>query len=142
MKVAIVYFQTKNSRKLVEISQSLAKGIESAGHQVDLIDGIKDKNTKLSIYKYIAIGTCSDSFLGSSIPDEISPFLASCGMISGKRCFAFIIKSFMQNNKTLSKLMHNMEKEGMYLKNSEIFSKPEDAETTGKQMQSLRSDSK
>lgn len=134
MRIAILYFAGPKRQQLVEISRSLARGIEEQGHHVDIIDAARDVNTKLTIYNYIAIGTAATSFFGGKISGSIQRFLANSGMVSGKRCFAFIAKSGLRNGKTLRKLMDVMEHEGMYLKYSEVFVQPGEAEAVGRKL--------
>jgi hypothetical protein len=131
MRVGIVFFYDKNRDKLLQISKGLAQGIESQGHHVDLIDGKQDVNTKLTIYGYIAVGTEATSTFGGSIPEGVNNFLGNAGMVTGKRSFAFILKSGLRKTKTLFKLMQAMEHEGMFLKTSEIITSAEEAQEIG-----------
>ena len=71
MRVAVVYFPAYAGDQVSRLSQSLAQGMESQGHQVDLIDGSTDENKKLIIYHYIAVGTVKTSFLAT----KAKPFL-------------------------------------------------------------------
>lgn len=134
MRAAVIYFAGSKRQLLTELSRSLAKGLEEQGHQVDIIDGERDVNTKLTIYNYIAIGTGATSFFGGKISDQITRFLANSGMVSGKRSFAFIVKGGLRSGKTLQKLMRVMEHEGMYLKYSEILAQPEEALVIGRKL--------
>ncbi|MFP4364285.1 MAG: hypothetical protein ACLFR1_10505 [Spirochaetia bacterium] len=134
MKVAVIYFPARKREKLLSVTKALAAGIEAQGAEVDIIDGLRDVNTKLTMYKYIAVGTEPLSIIGGKLLKEIQPFLGSSGMVAGKRSFAFILKAGLSSTKTLQNLMKVMESEGMYLKYSEIFSNPEEAEEIGKQL--------
>lgn len=134
MRTAVVFFGGNNRERMLEFSRALARGIEAQGHQVDIIDGDHDVNTKLTIYQYIALGTQSISAIGGRIPEKISMFLSSAGSISGKRCFAFTLKSFFGSNRALTRLMQSMEKEGMYLKFSEVFTTEREAEEVGRRL--------
>lgn len=134
MRAAVVYFPGSKKKEMTEISRSLAKGIESQGFSVDLIDGERDINTKLTIYNYIAIGAVGTNLLGGKIDPAVSRFLANSGMVTGKRSFAFTAKKGLLTGKTLRVLMQTMEHEGMFLKLSEIFRLPEEAEATGKKL--------
>ncbi len=134
MRTAVIFFAGKSRSKILNISRALARGIEKQGHQVDIIDGDRDVNTKLTIYQYIAIGTEAISSFGGKIPEKVANFLASAGMISGKRSFAFVLKSTMGTQKALSRLMKSMESEGMYLKYSEILNSDAEAEEVGKRL--------
>ncbi len=134
MRTAVVFFAGKNRDKLLAVSKSLALGMESQGHTVALIDGEKDNTAKLTMYEYLALGTESVSLFTGKIPDKIAPFLASSGMISGKRSFAFVIKSGLSYSKALLRLMKAMEHEGMYIRNSNIFLSAQEAEEVGKRL--------
>jgi len=134
MRVGIVFFPGNERDSLLSVSKGLAKGIESQGHQVDIIDGEHDVNTKLTIYKYLVIGATGSGSMGGRIPDKIAPYLSSSGMISGKKSFAFILKKGLRLTKTLRELMAAMEHEGMFVKFSEILSSPEEAEAIGKRL--------
>jgi menaquinone-dependent protoporphyrinogen IX oxidase len=134
MRVGIVFFPEKQRDKLLNISKGLAQGIEAQGHHADIIDGQRDVNTKLTIYSYIVIGTVATNAIGGKIPDAVSSFLSNAGMVTGKRCLAFIINSGLRTTKTLKALMSAMEHEGMYLKNSEIIGSPAEAEEIGKKL--------
>ncbi len=134
MRIAVIFFPEKNRDKLLQISKALAEGIESQGHQVDIIDGQRDVNTKLTIYEYIAVGTECISFIGGKIPEKVKLFLASSGIVAGKGCFACIIKKGLGTAKALNRLMKVMESEGMFLRFSEILSSPEEAKEIGKRL--------
>lgn len=131
MKVAVVYFETNNSNKLRDVSRGIAEGIESTNHTVDLVDGMKDINTKLTVYEYIAVGAQAESFWGGRINTQVKHFLSNAGMISGKRCFAYTIPKGIRQIKTLKTIMDVMEHEGMFLKNSQIVASYEEGKQIG-----------
>jgi len=134
MRVAVVFFTGKNREKILGLCQALARGIEAQGHQADIIDGGHDVNTKLTVYQYVIVGTEATSVIGGKIPDKVSPYLSGAGLLGGKRSFAFVTKSFLSAPRALSRLMKAMEKEGMYLKNSMVFTSPVEAEELGKRL--------
>jgi hypothetical protein len=134
MRVAVVFFEGKNRDKTLGIAKGLSQGIEAQGHQVDIVDGDHDVNTKLTIYQYIAVGTSALNTFGGKITDKVAKFLAGSGIIAGKRSFAFAVKGGLRITKTLSAIMKAMEQEGMYLKYSEILSSPTEAEAIGKRL--------
>ena len=134
MRVAVVFVPHAKRDKLLEISKALSTGIEAQGHQVDLIDASRDVNTKLTIYEYIAIGTEVVSLFGGKIPDKVSQFLKSGGVVGGKRSFAFVTKKAIGAEKGLSRLMKQMESEGMFLKFSDVLSSPAEATEIGKRL--------
>jgi len=120
--------------KLAEISRGLVAGIDKQGHHAQIINGDNETEKKLSVYDYLAVGTISSSFLGGKIPPVVSRFLSNAGHITGKRSFAFVLKSGLRTNKTLLKLMQAMEHEGLYLKFSEAIVTPAEGEEIGKQL--------
>jgi hypothetical protein len=134
MRVAVVFVPQSKRDKLLEISKALAGGIESQGHRVDLVDGSRDVNTKLTVYEYIAVGTEVTSSFGGKIPEKVAEYLKSSGMVSGKRSFAFVLKSSFGATKGLQSLMKVMEGEGMYLKFSEILTSAPEAHEIGKRL--------
>ena len=136
MRVAVVFFEGKNQNrdKSLNIARALVEGIESNGHQVDLIDGNRDVNTKLTIYHYVVVGAASTTTFGGKISENVTKFLSGSGVVTGKRSFAYVTKGGMRLTKTLSALMNAMEHEGMFLKYSEILSSPEEAKAIGKRL--------
>lgn len=134
MRVAVVFVPQQKREKLLEISQALATGIEAQGHRVDLVDASRDVNTKLTIYEYIAIGTEVVSLFGGKIPEKVREYLRSSGILAGKRSFAFVTKKAIGADKGLSRLMSQMESEGMFLKFSEVLSSPAEATEIGKRL--------
>jgi flavorubredoxin len=132
MRVALVFFPVDKRVKLQGLVRSLSKGIESQGHQVDVIDGSVDVGKKLTIYNYVAIVSESTGF--GKIPEKINQFLQSAGNLIGKRSSAFILNSFIGSEKALTRLMKAMEKEGMYLKFSDILKLTAEAEDDGKRL--------
>ena len=104
MRVVAVFFAGKNRNRLLNVTKALSRGLESQGHQVDIIDGDRDINAKLTIYGYIAVGTTAVNTWGGKIPEKVSAYLANAGIVAGKRCFAYTINSSMRTGKTLSRL--------------------------------------
>lgn len=116
------------------LAKALGKGIEKQGNQVDVFDGVKDTNVKLTMYQYIAVGAEPIGALGGKIPESVSTFLAASGLVTGKKSYAFVSKSVFGGEKSLARLMKSMEKEGMLLKNSDILRSPTEAEEIGKRL--------
>ncbi len=134
VRTAVVFFTTKNRERILSIAKSLARGIEKQGHQVDIIDGDHDVNSKLTMYRYIAVGTEPLSAIGGKIPAKVAQFLNSSGMVAGRRSYAFVTKNLLGAGRALSRLMKRMEHEGMYLKNSGIVTSPQEAEEIGRKL--------
>jgi hypothetical protein len=133
MRVAVVFFGGKRRNKILELAKALVRGIEAQGHRADVIDGEKDVNTKLTIYQYIVVGTEAVSAVKGKISDKVGGFLSGAGQVTGKRSFAFVVKSFGAP-RALARLMQAMEKEGMFLKNSTILTSTVEAEEIGKRL--------
>lgn len=68
------------------------------------------------------------------IPRKVDDFLKAAGTISGKRCFAFVPKRGMRVMKTLQRLMHVMESQGMYLTYSDVLTNRAFAKEVGKRL--------
>ena len=134
MRVAIVFVSSGKRDKLIAISKALASGIEAQGHTVELIDGARDVNSRLTVYQYVAVGTEIISTFGGKIPDKVQDFIKGAGTVSGKRSFAFVLKKTMGADRGLQRLMKVMEGEGMFLKFSEILSSATEATEIGKRL--------
>lgn len=101
---------------------------------VDVLDMSLETGKIVSYYDYLIVGTEATTFFGGKIPNQVSSFLKSAGAISGKRCMAFVTKGGLRSMKTLQTVMKIMEKEGMYLKKSEIIDKAEMGRAVGKHL--------
>ncbi|NLZ76528.1 MAG: flavodoxin family protein [Spirochaetales bacterium] len=135
MNVGILYgSRQKNDDRMKSIAQALSEGIQSQGHRVDLIDMNLEAGKIVSFYDYLVVGTNNTTFFGGKIPEVVSTFLKGAGSLSGKRCMAFITGGGLRPMKTLQALMKAMEKEGMFLKKSEMIKKPELAKAIGKRV--------
>ena len=136
MRVCVLYAPVaKNNEKMKAIANALSEGISGQGHLVDVFDMTLEAGKIVSFYDYLIIGTESPTFFGGKIPASVSGFLKAAGSISGKRCMAFITKGGLRSTKTLQVLMKAMEKEGMFLKKSELISKVDFAKAVGKHLQ-------
>ncbi len=134
MRAAVVFFSSASRERILALAKSLSQGIGAQGHQVDLIDGDRDVNAKLTGYHYLAIGAEPQSGFGGKLPDKVTQFLGSAGLVSGKHSFAFVSKTTFGSMKALGRLMKNMEKEGMLIKNSSVLSSPQEAQEIGKRL--------
>jgi hypothetical protein len=134
MRAAVIFFSSASRERILALAKSLSQGIGEQGHQVDLIDGDRELNARLTGYQYLAIGAEPLSGFGGKLPDKIPQFLSSAGMVSGKHSFAFVSKTTFGSMKALSRLMKSMEKEGMLIKNSSILSSPQEAQEIGKRL--------
>jgi hypothetical protein len=134
MRIAVVFYPTKNRDKLLAVSTKLAQGLEQQGHQVTVVDASRDVNTKLTMFEYICVGSQGTAFFKGRVPEELRRYLAGSGIVAGKRSFAFVIKSGLSTLRALSRLMHEMESEGMFLKYSDVLTGEGDAFEAGKRL--------
>ena len=114
--------------------RALAKGMESMGHRVDIIDAWTEDGMKLPAYEYVAVVSEPNSFFSGKITAKISNVLAAGSSLSGKKSAAFIKKEGLFTNRALSNLMKAMEKEGMVINWSDIIFNPPHAEALGKRI--------
>lgn len=128
MRVAVVFFGGSDRDRITDLSKGLASGIEQLGHDVDLIDGEKDVNTKLTGYTYIAVGAGGTSFFGGKISPAVAQYLSRAGIVGGKNSFAFTPTRLIGAMKVLRTLMGVMEHEGMFIRFSEVLRSRSEAE--------------
>ena len=115
--------------------KSLAKGMESMGHRVDILDAWTEEGFRLPGYEYIAVCAESVSFWGGKMPEALQRILSTGSGLVGKKSAAFYKKtSPIFVNKALSNLMKAMEKEGMLINWSEILFNAPQAEALGKRI--------
>ncbi len=125
MRVAVVAIPAKREKKLSSIASALARGFETAGHRVEVLDPAGAVH-RLAGYDYIAIGTESIGFSGS-VPARLAEILAQARGLAGRRSMAFVATSGLRSARTLSRLMTAMEAEGMYVNYAELLASPEAA---------------
>jgi len=133
MRIAIV--SAPRQRGVPEYVKSLAKGMESMGHRVDIIDAWTEDGMRLPGYEYIAVCAEAVSFWGGKLPEVLPKVLGAGSGLVGKKSAAFIKKTgpiFI--TKALSNLMKAMEKEGMKVNWSEIILNPGHAAALGKRI--------
>ncbi|MDR0315639.1 MAG: hypothetical protein LBH97_01915 [Treponema sp.] len=131
MRIAIVSAPSVR-RAPPEYVQALAKGMESMGHRVDIIDAWTDDGMRLPGYEYIAVTSESISFFSAKIPEVVPKILAAGSSLMGRKSAAFVKKGGIRSAKTLALLMKAMEKEGMRVNWSDMLLSPAHAEALGK----------
>jgi len=114
--------------------QALAKGMESMGHRVDIIDAWTGDGFRLPGYEYIAVVAEPISFFSGKIPGAVSKMLSAGSALVGKKSAAFVKKGGLFTSRALANLMKDMEKEGMMINWSEILLNPPHAEALGKRI--------
>jgi hypothetical protein len=131
MRVAVIFFSGQKRDKLMGLAKAVARGIEKQGNQVDTYDGQKDAGVRLTSYQYIAVGAEAIGTFGGKIPESARAFLASAGMVAGKKSYAFVPKAPFGAAKSLAALMKSMEGEGMVIKTSDVLHSIVEAEEIG-----------
>jgi menaquinone-dependent protoporphyrinogen IX oxidase len=134
MRVAVVFFSGRNRERLRDLAKGLARGIEKQGNHVDVFDGDRDSNVKLTIYQYIVVGMEPSGSFSGKVPDSVRSFLSGSGVVSGKKSYAFVSRTAFGTSKSLSNLMRSMEGEGMFLKSSDVLRSSVEAEEIGKRL--------
>ena len=134
MRIAVVSVPAGRNG-IPEYVKSLARGMESMGHRVDMLDAWTEDGFRLPGYEYIAVCAETVSFWGGKMPDALPKILASGSALVGKKSAAFLKKtSPFFINKALGNLMRAMEKEGMKINWSEILLNAPQAEALGKRI--------
>jgi hypothetical protein len=134
MRIAVISVSARRNG-IHDCVKSLAGGMESMGHRVDILDAWTEDGFKLPAYEYIAVCVEAASFWGGKMPDALSKILSSAGSLAGKKSAAFLRKTgpfFV--NKALCNLMKAMEKEGMLVNWSEILLSSDHAKALGKRI--------
>ncbi|MDR2068976.1 MAG: hypothetical protein LBP71_03805 [Spirochaetaceae bacterium] len=113
---------------------ALAKGMESMGHRVDVLDAWTEDGFRLPGYEYIVVAAEPVSLFGGRLPEVIPKILAAGSNLGGKKSAAFLKKTTPFTTKALSNLMRAMEKEGMLVNWSDIILSAAQAEALGKRI--------
>jgi len=132
MRIAVISV-TGRRQGIPEYVKSLARGMESMGHRVDILDAWTEDGFRLPGYEYIAVCAEAVSAWGGKMPDALAKILGAGSGLSGKKSAAFLKKTgpfFI--NKALVNLMRAMEKEGMIVNWSEVLLNAPHAEAIGK----------
>jgi hypothetical protein len=134
MRIAVISVPAQN-KGIPEYVKSLAKGMESMGHRVDVLDAWTEDGFRLPGYEYIAVCAEAASGWGGKMPEALSKVLSAGSSLGGKKSAAFIKKGGpLFINKALSNCMRAMEKEGMLVNWSDIILNAPHAEALGKRI--------
>ncbi len=133
MRIAIVSATAAN-KETPDYVASLAKGMESMGHRVDIVNVWKEDGMRLPGYEYIAVAAETISPFSGKLPALVSKTLSAGSSLVGKKSAAFIKKTGLFSNRALANLMKAMEKEGMRINWSDILFNAPHAEAMGKKI--------
>ena len=134
MRIAVISVSAHRNG-IQDYARSLAMGIESMGHKVNIIDAWTEDGFSLPGYEYIAVCAEAASAWGGKMPDALVKILGTGSGLVGKKSAAFIKKTgpfFI--NQSLSNLMKAMEKEGMLINWSDVILNAAHAEALGKRI--------
>ncbi|MDL2229944.1 hypothetical protein LJC14_06820 [Treponema sp. OttesenSCG-928-L16] len=132
MRVAVISVPAQRKAP-PDYVQSLARGMESMGHRVDIIDAWTEDGMRLPGYEYIVVAAETVSFFSGKIPEVLSKVLSAATVVS-KKSAAFIKKGGFFTAKALANVMRAMEKEGMFVNWSDIILNAPQAEALGKRI--------
>jgi hypothetical protein len=133
MRIAVVS-ATAQRKAVPDYVKSLAKGMESMGHRVDIIDAWTEDGFRLPGYEYIVVTAEAVSLFGGKMPEALPRILGAGSGIGGKKSAAFLRKTGPFTGKALANLMRAMEKEGMLVNWSDIILNAPHAEVLGKRI--------
>ena len=134
MRIAVISVCARRMG-IPEYVKFLARGMESMGHRVDILNAWTDDGYVLPGYEYIAVCAEPVSLWGGKMPEALPKILGRGSGLVGKKSAAFIKKTGpLFTEKALSNLMKAMEKEGMLINWNEILLNPPHAEALGKRI--------
>lgn len=138
MRIAILTYPMSNPDRLNAYAKALGDGLQVQGHSVDLFNVRNESNIRLGIYDYLCIGTQAKSFFGGKIDPVLGKRLEGMIGTSGKRSFAFVDKKLISSESVLRSLMKVMEAQGMFIRNSAVFSNSDTAHQVGETLEITR----
>jgi hypothetical protein len=133
MRIAIVSVPRQRGG-IPDYIKSLARGMDSMGHRVDLVDAWTEDGMRLPGYEYIVVVAESLSFFSGKMPEPLPKVLSAGSSLVGKKSAAFVRKGCLFMGRALSNLMRAMEKEGMTVNWSDILLNSAHAEAIGKRI--------
>jgi hypothetical protein len=133
MRIAIISAPAQR-KGIPDCVKALAKGMESMGHRVDVMDAWTEDGFRLPGYEYIVAAAESVSLFGGKMPEVLSKILSSGSGLVGKKGAAFLKKTNPFTGKALANLMRAMEHEGIVINWSDVILSAPHAEILGKRI--------
>ncbi|MDR0554445.1 MAG: hypothetical protein LBG76_06580 [Treponema sp.] len=133
MRVVIVSASAQR-KPVPEYVTALAKGMESMGHRVDVLDAWTEDGFRLPGYEYIVVIAEAVSLFGGKMPEPLAKTLAAGSGLVGKKGAAFLKKTFPFTGRAMANVMRAMEKEGIIINWSDIVLSASHAESLGKRI--------
>lgn len=135
MRVLILSYLKKDSKKHSEILKKLEGASVSKGNQVEIRKGDVDLDqVRFPMYEYIAVVTPSSALFGAKVPEKLIEALATCGNVSGKKGCALVVKSGFSSQKMCRSVMKEMEKQGMVVDYFDVIESVDHAAYVGKKI--------
>jgi hypothetical protein len=138
VRIALVVFPAKKNSPegggFPQWAVFLARGMESMGHRIDLVDGYGGDMRRLPGYEYLALLAEPLSFFSGKIPAAAKTAFSAAGSLGLKKGAAFIKKKGLFSSRALSRLMALMEHEGIIVNWSDFVLSPAQAEVLGKRI--------
>lgn len=138
MRIAVLIYPMSNPERLTLLAKSFIAGLQGQGHLVEMFNIRTDANIRLGSYDYLCFGTQAGSFFSGKIDPGLAKQLDGLIGCSGKRSFAFIEKKAFFSESLLRGLMKAMESQGMFLRNSAMFSSVDEARQLGTTLEVVR----
>ena len=135
MRILIMSYLKKDSKKHQDILKKLEQTAVACGHQVDVKEGDRDYDQlHLVIYDYIAVVVPASPFIGAKLNPKITEAFAQGGSTSGKKGCALVVKSGFSSEKMCRVVMKAMEKEGIVVDYFEVITNADHAAYIGKRL--------
>jgi hypothetical protein len=133
MRIAIISAPAQR-KGIPDYVTAMAKGMESMGHRVDVMDAWTEDGFRLPGYDYIVAIAESLSLFGGKMPAVLPKFLSAGSGLVGKKGAAFLKKTNPFTGKAMFNLMRALEHEGMVVNWSDIILNAPHAEVLGKRI--------
>ncbi|MDR0388311.1 MAG: hypothetical protein LBH57_09790 [Treponema sp.] len=133
MRIAIISAPAQR-KGIPDCVKGLAKGMESMGHRVDVMDAWTEDGFRLPGYEYIVTVAEQVSLFGGRMPEALPKILSAGSGLVGKKGAAFLRKTGPFTGKAMANLMRAMEHEGIVVNWSDIILGVPHAETLGKRI--------
>jgi hypothetical protein len=133
MRIAVISAPAQR-KGIPDYVTAMAKGMESMGHRVDVIDAWTEDGFRLPGYEYVVVIAESLSLFGGKMPGVLPKVLSSGSGLVGKKGAAFLKKTNPFTGKAMFNLMRALEHEGMVVNWSDVILNAPHAEVLGKRI--------
>ncbi|MDR0601535.1 MAG: hypothetical protein LBG42_04070 [Treponema sp.] len=133
MRIAVISAPARRGG-IPDYVTALARGMESMGHRVDVVNAWTDDGMRLPGYEYLAVAAESTTLFSGNMSEALAKILSGAGSLVGRKAAAFLRKTSPFTGKALARLMKALEKEGMVVNWSDIILSAAHAEALGKRI--------